>query len=125
MIRSNLIITLIWEYVYVQSYENSYLFLPHPQLGLRAFYDSLGRQMCSLRQLSSHKTQMERSFGNCICASFKLQPHELNTCFCPKSSTQDGVNSLLLKMKDVASFCVKPANLFTQESYEVYAPGEE
>lgn len=47
--HSDLIMTLIWECVYVQSYENSHLLLPRPQLGLQAFYDSLCRRMCSLR----------------------------------------------------------------------------
>lgn len=35
------------------------------------------------------------------------------------------MNSLLLKMKEVASFCMKTARLFTQKRYEVYSFGEE
>lgn len=35
------------------------------------------------------------------------------------------MNSLLLKMKEVATFCMKTASLFTQKRYEVYSFGEE
>lgn len=60
-----------------------------------------------------------------ICASFKLQQCELNTCFSPRRSKQDGVNSLVLKMKEVASFCMKTASLFTQKRHKVYSFEEE
>lgn len=68
-----LIITL-WEFVCVQSYENSHLLFPSPQLSLRTFYVSLCKQMCF--------------FGNDLAIKHKLREFLVTVSVHPLNSSR-------------------------------------
>lgn len=80
--------------------------------------------MCSLSYRCICKTQTKRGVGHRTWVLSELQQHELNinTCSCPESSRQNGVNSCIWKWKK-STLYENSKSFYTEEIWDLFIRG--